>query len=137
MIPRRVTGTSKRGSFPIAVAHSANYVSPRAVLVGDAAHRIHPMAGQGVNLGFADVFSLTRRLSNAVQQGADVGATSHLYPYETERQRRNVLKLMGIDALYRLYRAQFLPVALARAVGLNLTDTMGPVKSWIIDQASR
>ncbi|CAG0916580.1 unnamed protein product [Notodromas monacha] len=136
-LPPRAVSVSKRASFPIAAAHAVNYVAPRGVLIGDAAHRVHPMAGMGVNLGFGDVDCLHRVVGDALGLGGDIGTTASLYPYESERQRKNLTKMLGIDALYRLYRAQFLPIALARGIGLTLTDSLVPVKSWIMDQASR
>jgi ubiquinone biosynthesis monooxygenase Coq6 len=123
-----------RASFPLAVAHSVHYVGPRCALIGDAAHRIHPMAGQGVNLGFGDVLSLTEALANGAKNGADIGTSAILYPFESERQRENLARMVVVDALYRLYRVSALPVVLVRAMGVHLTDTFSPLKSWIVDQ---
>lgn len=64
---------NSRGMFPLAMMHANYYVKPRVALVGDAAHRVHPMAGQGVNLGFGDVKELVRNIENSVENGRDFG----------------------------------------------------------------
>lgn len=94
----------------------------------DAAHRVHPLAGQGVNLGFGDVTVLVQILEEAVRNGSILGDTIHLTKYETLRQRHNVPTMLAIDALHRLYKGTAAPVVLARSLGLQLVNALGPVK---------
>lgn len=65
-----------RAKFPYGMMHADKYVAPRLALVGDACHRVHPLAGQGVNLGFGDAECLVRTIVNAVSLGADIGKTT-------------------------------------------------------------
>ncbi|XP_038621605.1 ubiquinone biosynthesis monooxygenase COQ6, mitochondrial isoform X1 [Tachyglossus aculeatus] len=126
-----------RARFPLALGHAADYVRPRLALVGDAAHRVHPLAGQGVNMGFGDAASLVRRLGGAAFDGRDLGSPSLLAGYETERQRRNVCLLAATDLLKRLYSSAAAPAVLLRTLGLQAANALGPVKEQIVAFASR
>lgn len=125
-----------RASFPLALTHSSQYVRPRIALIGDAAHRIHPLAGQGVNLGFSDVACLNDMLTKAVSCGADPGALTHLLQYETERQRHNVPVMLTIDGLQRLYSTELTPVVVARSLGLHAVHSLPFLKKLIMERAS-
>ncbi|MGH0183088.1 UNVERIFIED_CONTAM: hypothetical protein FKN15_011185 [Acipenser sinensis] len=105
--------------------------------VRDAAHRVHPLAGQGVNLGFGDVACLTRHLSQAAFDGRDLGATRHLLEYETERQRHNLPMMAAIDILKRLYSTKMAPFVLLRTLGLQATSAVPPLKEQIMAFASK
>lgn len=94
----------------------------------DAAHRVHPLAGQGVNLGFGDVTVLTRILAEATISGCRLNDTLFLQKYETLRQRYNVPMMLVIDALHRLYKGTAAPVILARSLGLQLTNALPMMK---------
>ena len=98
----------------------------------DAAHRLHPLAGQGVNLGFGDVSCLSRLLAEAVQSGSDVGSLYYLTKYETERQRAVLPVVMTIHGLHYLYNTDFSPVVLLRSLGLQSTNALQFVKVWTI-----
>ncbi|PFX29411.1 Ubiquinone biosynthesis monooxygenase COQ6 [Stylophora pistillata] len=103
----------------------------------DAAHRVHPLAGQGVNMGFGDVACLRDVLSEAAQEGKDLGSLEHLLTYETKRQQSVVPMITAIDALKRLYSTSNPIPVLARSVGLIATSAMLPIKEQIIDFAMR
>lgn len=75
-----------RASYPLGMGHAVNYVVPRTALVGDSAHRVHPLAGQGANFGFADVECLERNLTEAAFRGEQLGDMKALIAYERERQ---------------------------------------------------
>ncbi|XP_064602568.1 ubiquinone biosynthesis monooxygenase COQ6, mitochondrial-like [Liolophura sinensis] len=137
-LPPTVTDVveGSRAMFPLSMVHSSEYVKPRIALIGDAAHRLHPLAGQGVNLGFGDVVCLTQVLVDAVQRGSDVGGLSHLLQYETQRQRHNLPVLLTIDGLQRLYGTKFSPFVIARSLGLQATNALDFVKNKIIQQAA-
>ncbi|XP_059157238.1 ubiquinone biosynthesis monooxygenase COQ6, mitochondrial-like [Physella acuta] len=125
-----------RAAFPLSLIHSSQYVRPRVALIGDAGHRLHPLAGQGVNLGFGDVENLNEVLTKAAHNGADLGSLTHLLQFETERQRHIVPVMLTIDALQRLYSTEFTPLVLARSLGLHAVHSIPIVKKFIIDRAS-
>ncbi|KAK0163839.1 hypothetical protein PV328_002528 [Microctonus aethiopoides] len=125
-----------RAAFPLGFGHSTSYVANGVALIGDAAHRVHPLAGQGVNLGFGDVTVLVQVLEEAVRSGSILGDTIHLTKYETLRQRHNVPTMLAIDALHRLYKGTAAPVVLARSLGLQLVNALGPVKKILMDHAA-
>nr|XP_055216853.1 ubiquinone biosynthesis monooxygenase COQ6, mitochondrial isoform X3 [Gorilla gorilla gorilla] len=123
--------------FPLGLGHAAEYVRPRVALIGDAAHRVHPLAGQGVNMGFGDVSSLAHHLSMAAFNGKDLGSMSHLTGYETERQRHNTALLAATDLLKRLYSTSASPLVLLRTWGLQATNAVSPLKEQIMAFASK
>ncbi|XP_034793689.1 ubiquinone biosynthesis monooxygenase COQ6, mitochondrial isoform X1 [Pan paniscus] len=123
--------------FPLGLGHAAEYVRPRVALIGDAAHRVHPLAGQGVNMGFGDISSLAHHLSTAAFNGKDLGSMSHLTGYETERQRHNTALLAATDLLKRLYSTSASPLVLLRTWGLQATNAVSPLKEQIMAFASK
>uniref|UniRef100_A0A667GQL3 Ubiquinone biosynthesis monooxygenase COQ6, mitochondrial n=1 Tax=Lynx canadensis TaxID=61383 RepID=A0A667GQL3_LYNCA len=126
-----------RMSFPLGLGHAAEYVRPRLALIGDAAHRVHPLAGQGVNMGFGDISSLVHHLSAAAFNGKDLGSMSHLTGYETDRQRHNTALLAATDLLKRLYSTSATPLVLLRTWGLQATNAVSPLKEQIMAFASK
>lgn len=137
-LPPTVSGVldKSRAAFPLELVHASHYVRPRVALIGDSAHKLHPLAGQGVNLGFGDVECLTMMLEKAVATGSDLGSLNHLLLYETERQRHNVPVLATIDGLQRLYSTDFTPIVLARSVGLAAVNSLTFLKKLIIQRAT-
>ncbi|XP_034498310.1 ubiquinone biosynthesis monooxygenase COQ6, mitochondrial isoform X1 [Ailuropoda melanoleuca] len=123
--------------FPLGLGHAAEYVRPRLALIGDAAHRVHPLAGQGVNMGFGDVSSLVHHLSAAAFNGKDLGSMSHLTGYETDRQRHNTALLAATDLLKRFYSTSAAPLVLLRTWGLQATNAVSPLKEQIMAFASK
>ncbi|NXI48975.1 COQ6 monooxygenase, partial [Chloroceryle aenea] len=117
-----------RATFPLGMGHATEYVQHRLALIGDAAHRVHPLAGQGVNLGFGDVACLAHHLSAAAFDGRDLGSLKHLLKFETERQRHNVSLIAATDVLKRLYSTRLPPLVLLRTWGLQATNALPPVK---------
>uniref|UniRef100_A0A023GFM4 Putative monooxygenase involved in coenzyme q ubiquinone biosynthesis n=1 Tax=Amblyomma triste TaxID=251400 RepID=A0A023GFM4_AMBTT len=125
-----------RATFPLGLSYAAHYVLPRVALIGDAAHRVHPMAGQGANLGFGDAQELAQLLVESVYNGVPIVSFDTLLRYETLRQRHTVPFLLAIEALVGLYRFNVLPVVAARSVGLQLIDACVGLKDRIVDRAS-
>lgn len=130
-------GPKTRVMFPLGMGHASEYIRHRVALIGDAAHRVHPLAGQGVNLGFGDVACLTQILSQAAFNGKDLGAMQHLLEYETERQRHNLPMMTAIDLMKRLYSTDAAPVVLLRTFGLQATNMLPTLKEQIISFASK
>ncbi|CAH2094668.1 unnamed protein product [Euphydryas editha] len=128
--------TGSRAAFPLGFGHSTRYIAPGVVLIGDAAHRVHPLAGQGLNLGFGDVKDLVQFLSDAIYTGLDITHPNWMEKYESSRQRHNVPTQLAVDALNRLYGIDLPPFVLARSLGLQLTNALHPIKKLIISHAA-
>lgn len=137
-LPPTILATEKgsRGAFPLGFSHATHYVRPRVALIGDAAHRVHPLAGQGVNLGFGDVVSLTKSLEKGIACGADIGALDRLADYEKDRQMANIPVMATVDFLNRLYSNSWSPLVILRSLGLDAVNRIQPLKDLIMKQAS-
>lgn len=131
----KVIGVGERVLFPLARQHAERSVAPRLALVGDAAHVIHPLAGQGVNLGFKDVRELADVLLAARQQRRDIGALSVLRRYERARKGDNLATMLAMDGFKHLFGSQVPPLRWLRNAGLDLVDAAGPVKHLIMRAA--
>ena len=128
-------GVGPRGAFQLRLSHTREYVRPRLALIGDAAHSIHPLAGQGVNLGVADAASLVQVITQALKEDKDIGALQVLRRYERWRKGENLSMMFAMDAFKRLFGNEHAAVRWARNTGLNLTDHLPPLKQLIIRQA--
>lgn len=124
-----------RAMFPLQLKHSPQYVKTRMALIGDAAHRIHPMAGLGVNLGFGDAERLLHSLEASADIGNDHGCLEELLSYETDRQRHVVAVVGATTGLHHLYSTSATPLVLLRTLGLHATNNFNPVKEQIIKYA--
>ncbi|WP_164503498.1 UbiH/UbiF/VisC/COQ6 family ubiquinone biosynthesis hydroxylase [Pleionea sediminis] len=121
--------------FPLIARHAEQYVQSRVALIGDAAHTIHPLAGQGVNLGFADAQSLANQVNLAAHKQRDIGATFCLRPYERERKSDNHLTQKAMTALNWIYRSKSPLTILARNFGVSCIDSMSGLKRLLANQA--
>ena len=121
----RVTGC---GSFALTRRHAQRYVAGRVVLLGDAAHTIHPLAGQGVNLGFRDVTELCQRIALAQQEGAAWDDAALLKGYAAVRRRDNLLMQSAMDLFYLTFSNEITPLRLLRNLGLLAAEHAGPLK---------
>jgi len=128
-IPPKIVSSCSRAMFPLKMSHAVDYVKPGLALVGDAAHRIHPMAGQGVNLGFGDAALLAEILAEGASRGADLGSASLLQPYETSRQRKVLPLIAGLQGLHHLYGSTWSPIVALRSFGLQTVDAVPGLKS--------
>jgi len=124
-----------RGLFPLRLGHAETYIREGLALVGDAAHAIHPLAGQGVNLGFLDAATLAEVLIQARSAGRKPGAQTTLRRYERARKGANLGMLAVMDLFKRFFSNEILPLQLLRNFGLSLLDHGGPVKDQIIRRA--
>lgn len=130
-----VTRVGPRGCFPLRLRNADHYVQPGLALVGDAAHGIHPLAGQGVNLGFLDMAALVDVLVEARGTGRPLGSMATLRRYERARKGANIAMLGAMDAFKRLFSNRNIPLGLLRNLGLALADRSGPLKGLIIRRA--
>jgi len=134
--PPRIKGVHNRAAFPLGFGHSSRYIGTRTILIGDSAHRVHPLAGQGANLGFGDIRSMSQVVDHCLREGGKLGQHSFLCQYETDRQRHNLPTMMGIDMLQKLYCTDIAPVVMARSLGLMTTHAINPIKKMIMSHAS-
>ncbi len=124
-----------RWSYPLSLQYAHTSLSHRLVLVGDAAHAMHPIAGQGLNMGWRDVAALTEVLADARRLGLDLGALDVLERYERWRRFDNTLMLAMTDALNRLFSNDIAPLRLARDTGLALVNRIPPLKKLFMRHA--
>jgi len=130
-----VLWSGPRAAFPLVRRHAQQYSQARIVLVGDAAHTIHPLAGQGMNLGLLDAAALAEVLLEGRQQGRDLGDPLLLRRYERWR-RSETLSMMGLmDAFRHLFGNRFPPLRGLRNLGLHFTNLAPPLKHLIMRQA--
>lgn len=124
-----------RAAYPLRLTHATSYIANRLALVGDAAHTIHPLAGQGVNLGLSDAATLADIILSAHARGADIGHPMLLRRYERQRKGANWEMQLAMDAFKRGFGSQAPLVRLARNAGLNLTDKLPMVKGLLVLRA--
>lgn len=123
---------SGRASFPLRMLHAMNYVLPRLALVGDAAHVIHPLAGQGLNLGILDAVQLNHVLQQAWQCGKDIGDLKVLRKYERARKAHNIPMIALMEGFKRGFAAQGSLLTRMRAQALHLADNLDFAKNAMI-----
>ncbi|KAF7317987.1 Ubiquinone biosynthesis monooxygenase COQ6, mitochondrial [Mycena kentingensis (nom. inval.)] len=127
-------------SFPLRFNHTDSYLGEgegaRTVLVGDAAHTVHPLAGQGLNLGLGDVEVLARCIETALLDGGDVGSSTALLPYASERYFANHKVMSVMDKLHKIYSTKLDPVVWARSVGVEVINELDSVKTALMMEGS-
>jgi len=124
-----------RWSYPLALTHANRYAGERLALVGDAAHAIHPLAGQGFNLGVRDVAALAELIVDRHRLGLDIGMPDLLARYEQWRRFDATAMIAVTDGLNRLFSNDIAPLRLARDIGLAAVDRMPPLKRLFIRHA--
>lgn len=130
-----ITEVGPRAAFPLKGQHAKHYVKPHLALVGDAAHTIHPLAGQGVNLGFADVIKLSEVILEDHHAGRAAGSYKSLRRYERARRGDNLLMLESMGAFKTLFSNESMVLSQLRNLGLNITDKIAPAKHMFMRQA--
>ena len=122
-------------SFPLIKRHSETYLAPRCALIGDAAHTIHPLAGQGVNLGFQDAACLGQLIGELHARGRDFGLAANLRPFERERKTANYIMQQAMSGFKWLFGETRMLPTLLRNPMLTAADHSGPLKQLIVRQA--
>jgi 2-octaprenylphenol hydroxylase len=130
-----IMASSARANFPLQSRHALQYVKPRLALVGDAAHTILPLAGQGLNLGLLDVAALSEVILTNYERNRDFGNYQELRRYERWRQSDNLIMLKTMDSFKYLFGTSSNILIWARNLGLNLTNTINPLKQYLMQQA--
>ena len=125
----------RRWSYPLSALHAHRYTATRLALVGDAAHGIHPIAGQGLNLGFRDVGELASLIAEAHHAGQDPGSPALLARYQAARRPDALLMLGATHALERLFGNDFAPIRIARRLGIAAVGRIPPLKRFFIRRA--
>ena len=131
----RVRLLGDRFRYPLGVLHARRYTDTRMALIGEAAHAIHPIAGQGLNLGLRDVALLSDLLIERARLGLDVGDGGLLATYERRRRPDNAAMLATTDLLNRLFSNRVLPIRAARGLGLEMVGRVPPLKRFFMRQA--
>ncbi len=131
----RMASCGERGGYPLILRHADHYVEERLALVGNAAHSIHPLAGQGLNLGVLDVALLADLLQEAHAARGDLGELRLLRRYERGRKGDNLSMMYAMDGFKRLFGSEATPVRLLRNLGLNLADSVAPLKQQLMRHA--
>jgi 2-octaprenyl-6-methoxyphenol hydroxylase len=125
-----------RRAFPFALTLARAFVAPRFALAGDAAHGIHPISGQGLNLGFKDVAALAETVVEADRLGLDIGSLTVLERYQEWRRFDTFQMGVTTDVLNRMFSNDFTPLRMARDFGLGVVDRLPGLKNFFIKQAS-
>ena len=131
----QVLHVDRRLCIPLRQRHAKRYVEPGLALIGDAAHTIHPLAGQGVNLGFLDAAVLAEVLAQAAARGERLADERVLSRYERRRMPHNLAMMAAMEGFQRLFQSDSLTLRLARNAGLDLVDGLEDAKALFVRQA--
>lgn len=127
---------SRRAIFPLQMQHVRNYVKPHLALVGDAAHTIHPLAGQGVNLGFQDAMVLAEIILSAHEKKQELGSLHTLRRYERSRKSENTVMIAFIEMIKKIFSCEASSLRTIANVGLDLTNKITPLKRFFMRRAT-
>ena len=130
-----IRACGSRAAFPLRRQHATAYVAPRIALVGDAAHVVHPLAGQGANLGFLDAAALAEVIIEAERKAHDLGSMRVLRRYERWRKNDNLATMWAMEGFERLFSSSLPMAGMARSAGLNLANAVTPVKNILVRRA--
>lgn len=131
----KVELASKRFTFPLSKSQADHYCKPRIALIGDTAHTVHPLAGQGANLGLLDIAALTQILVETKQKNRDIGRINVLRRYERWRKGENQNMIRALDIIKELYAYDHKVVSWCRNIGMDMIDKTSPVKRMIMQHA--
>jgi 2-octaprenyl-6-methoxyphenol hydroxylase len=121
--------------YPLSLSLAEALVAPRIALIGDAAHGVHPVAGQGLNMGLKDAAALAEVLAEAARLGEDIGAETVLDRYARWRRFDNAALAAGFDAFVRLFSNDIAPIRLARDLGMAAVNRIGPLRRAFMQEA--
>ncbi|KAL8001390.1 putative FAD-binding domain, ubiquinone biosynthesis hydroxylase UbiH/COQ6 [Plasmopara halstedii] len=133
--PKAIDAVGLRFAYPLKLMHATKYIKPGVALVGDSAHTIHPLAGQGLNLGLGDVNALSNLLIEGVKSGKNLSSEYFLQQYESERLKDNITMQLAMDGFKRLFGPTPDAVSVARNVGMGTLNAVEPLKNHIMKYA--
>ncbi|KAI8803032.1 hypothetical protein BJ742DRAFT_683603 [Cladochytrium replicatum] len=136
IIPPTVLSAASLASFPLRLRNSTRYISHRVALIGDAAHTMHPLAGQGLNAGLGDAQALARILVDAAAVGRDIGDIHVLEEYADERYGKALGMVGAVDFVGRVFRGSWEPWSYARSWGMKVINEAPGLKKFFINFAS-
>ena len=131
----KIIHSSERFIVPLRQRHAKTYIQPHIVLVGDAAHNIHPLAGQGVNLGLLDVAALSQEIERASERNIPLNDFSILRRYQRQRLANNLIMMSAMEAFKRLFGSESLVVTLLRNTGMRQLNSLTELKKIIVKTA--
>lgn len=131
----RLEVTTARASFPLRLVHARRYAAARIALIGDAAHTVHPLAGQGINLAFMDAAALVDVIGAALKAGDDPGELAVLRRYERWRKAEALPAIALLDGIKRLFYGGDAMQSRLRRAGLDLVESSGPIKRLLMQRA--
>ena len=126
---------SEKAIYPLIYQHSKKYIEKNFVVVGDAAHTIHPLAGQGINLGIADAIELTGVLEDSIMKGGYIGDIPTLRAYERSRKSSNTLMLNFVHILNKLFSSRYITIINMRKIGMKIFNKTKLIKHQAIKTA--
>jgi 2-octaprenyl-6-methoxyphenol hydroxylase len=132
----RVALDGPRRSWPLETYLARSLIADRFALIGDSARSVHPIAGQGLNLGFRDVAALVQAMVDAARTGQDIGAAPVLEAYQQRRRLDGVMSATAFDGLNRLFSSDVAVLRTARDAGLGLVERLPMLKRWFVAEAS-
>ena len=132
----KIQATSELLSFPLSAHHLDEYCDQGVCVIADAAHSIHPLAGQGINLGISDAIILAEEIERAISAGKDIGQLAFLKKYELRRKTLNASMIRGVDFLFNLFQQDNPYLRLGRNSGLKVVDKLSFLKKNFILHAS-
>lgn len=130
-----IIATDRRFCFPLTQNHALDYTQPGVALIGDAAHTIHPLAGQGINLGFLDAAVLAEEILQAHSQGLPLDDASVLRRYQRRRKSHNLLMMSAMEGFKRLFGSDIPPLRIVRNLGMSLCNRHSLIKHGIMQRA--
>lgn len=131
----QINQVMNKNSFPLKRQHALTYVKEGIALIGDSAHVINPLAGQGVNIGLLDAAALAQTIISAKNKGQDIGGLQVLKQYERARRKENLLMMTTMDLFYQVFSNRILPIKVLRNFGLALAGRLKPAKNLVMRYA--
>lgn len=130
-----IEAASRRFCFPLQQNHATDYVKPGIALIGDAAHVIHPLAGQGVNLGLKDVEVISKEILRAQDAGVSLGDELFLQRYQRRRKSDNLAMMAAVETFKRMFGSRKIPMIWLRNEGMRRVSSIAPLKQRIVRHA--
>jgi 2-octaprenylphenol hydroxylase len=130
-----VLSVSRRYGFPLVQQHALDYVAPGIALIGDAAHSVHPLAGQGANLGFGDVAVLAEEIDRGLSRGLSPGDPSVLRRYQRRRKPENLAMMAAMEGFKRLFEVRSPGLRVLRNAGMSGLEALAPIKRRLVRRA--